>query len=138
MKVRYALLVAALCSACSAATVNLKITAEPLCNGVEISPMQYGQFVEYLCDLVPGMWAEKLYDNGFEGLSPYKFQFIKETDFKEKSWHPSGAVNRAKYDLDHDTKVDGDVSQRIAVGDGPPATVGISQDGISRGRRVNR
>ncbi len=60
-----------------------RITREPLCAG-QISPLQYGQFVEYLCDLVPAMWAEKLYDGSFEGLSPYKFVFLKETDFKEK------------------------------------------------------
>ena len=106
-----------------------RVTREPLCAG-QISPLQYGQFVEYLCDLVPAMWAEKLYDGSFEGLSPYKFVFLKETDFKEKPWHPSGAVDRAKYTLDRETKISGDVSQRIEIEAGAPATVGISQDGI--------
>jgi hypothetical protein len=32
----------------------------------EIQPGQYGQFIEYLCDLVPGMWSEKLYDGSFD------------------------------------------------------------------------
>src|SRR6266571_3783962 len=86
----------------------IRITREPLVEA-RINPMQYGQFVEYLCDLVPSMWAEKLYDGSFEGLSPYKFVFLKETDFKEKLWHPSGAVNRAKYTLDRETKISGDV-----------------------------
>src|SRR6266567_1761920 len=106
-----------------------RITREPLCAG-QISPLQYGQFVEYLCDLVPAMWAEKLYDGSFEGLSPYKFVFLKETDFKEKPWHPSGAVNRAKYTLDRETKISGDVSQRIEIEAGAPATAGLSQDGV--------
>src|SRR5579862_1169708 len=35
-----------------------RITREPICPG-RIDPMQYGQFIEYLCDLVPSMWAEK-------------------------------------------------------------------------------
>src|SRR5262245_10200255 len=77
----------------------VKITREPLCPG-DISPLQYGQFVEYLCNLVPGMWAEKLFDGGFEDSSQYKFAFLKETDFREKPWYPSGAVNRASFSLD--------------------------------------
>ena len=107
----------------------IRVTAEPLSPG-RISPMQYGQFVEYLCDLVPSMWAEKLFDGSFEGLSPYKFAFISQTDFKEKPWYPSGAVNRGRYSLDQEHKISGAVSQKIAV-DGPePCTVGLSQDGI--------
>src|SRR5262249_59940491 len=97
----------------------------------EISPLQYGQFMEYLCDLVPGMWAEKLYDGSFEGLSPYKFAFLKQTDFREKPWYPSGAVNRAEYALDRKHPVSGAVSQRITARHGAPCTVGISQDGIA-------
>ncbi len=62
---------------------------------VRINPFQYGQFIEYLCNLVPGMWAEKLYDGSFEGLKPYKFAYLKETDFREKPWYPTGATNRA-------------------------------------------
>ena len=96
-----------------------------------INPMQYGQFIEYLCDLVPGMWSEKLYDGSFEGLSPYKFVYLKETDFREKPWHPCGATNRADYALDRNEKVGGATAQRIAVKDGPPCTVGIAQDGIA-------
>src|SRR3989442_3728489 len=88
----------------------------------EISPLQYGQFIEYLCDLVPGMWAEKLYDGSFEGLSPYKFVYLKETDFKEKPWHPCGATNRAEYALDRDKPVSGEVAQRIRVKEGTPCT----------------
>ena len=93
--------------------------------------MQYGQFIEYLCDLVPGMWAEKLYDGGFEGLSPYKTVYLKETDFREKPWRPCGATNRAEYVLDRNDKVSGETAQRIAVKDGPPCTVGIAQDGVA-------
>jgi alpha-N-arabinofuranosidase len=96
-----------------------------------ISPMQYGQFIEYLCDLVPGMWAEKLCDGSFEGLTPYKFVYLKETDFRERPWRPCGATNRAEFTADRDDPVSGDVSQRIAVKDGTPCTVGIAQDGIA-------
>jgi alpha-N-arabinofuranosidase len=77
------------------------------------------------------MWAEKLYDGSFEGLSPYQFEFIKETDFKEKPWYPSGEVNRARYSLDRATKISGDVSKKIEAEAGAPCSVGLSQDGIS-------
>jgi len=107
----------------------IRITREILPG--KISPLQYGQFIEYLCDLVSGMWAEKLYDGSFEGLSPYKFVYLKETDFKEKPWHPCGATNRAEYALDRDKPVSGEVAQRISVKVGTPCTVGIAQDGIA-------
>jgi alpha-N-arabinofuranosidase len=107
----------------------IRITRDPACPGT-ISPLQYGQFIEYLCDLVPGMWAEKLYDGSFEGLSPYDFAYLKETDFREMPWYPSGATNRAVYSKDPEDPVGGDVSQKIAVEEGAPCTVGISQDGI--------
>ena len=108
---------------------TIQITREPLV-AASINPMQYGQFVEYLCDLVPAMWAEKLYDGSFEGLSRYNFAFIQQTDFKEKPWYPSGAVNRGLYTLDKTTKVSGEVSQKIAVEGSEPCTLGLSQDGL--------
>src|SRR3982750_2272330 len=93
-----------LASGARADPIELTITHEPLNSG-QISPLQCGQFIEYLCDLVPSMWAEKLYDNSFEGLTPYDFVYLKETDFKEKPWFPSGATNRAEVALDKETKV---------------------------------
>src|SRR5436305_459595 len=99
----------------------LKVTRDPLCPG-EISPMQCGQFIEYLCTLVPGMWAEKLCDGGFEGLSAYKFVYLKETDFREKPWYPTGATNRATYTLDSHEPVSGGTCQKIEVGGGAPCT----------------
>ena len=107
----------------------VRISREPLVAAV-INPMQYGQFVEYLCDLVPAMWAEKLYDGSFEGLGHYNFAFIQQTDFKEKPWYPSGAVNRGLYTLDKTTQISGEVSQKIAVEGTAPCTLGLSQDGI--------
>jgi alpha-N-arabinofuranosidase len=112
------------------AKASLRVTRDPLRPGT-INPMQYGQFIEYLCDLVPAMWAEKLYDNSFEGLTPYKFAYRKQTDFREKPWYPSGATNRAEFTLDRAQPVSGAVCQRIAVRAGAPCTVGIAQDGIA-------
>jgi alpha-N-arabinofuranosidase len=106
------------------------ITREPLRPG-RINPLQYGQFVEYLCNLVPSMWAEKLFDGSFEGLSPYKVAYIKETDFRERPWYPSGATNRAVHVRDRSTRKSGEVSLKIAATQKVPATVAVAQDGIA-------
>ncbi len=96
-----------------------------------ISPYQYGQFIEYLCNVVPSMWAEKLYDGCFEGLSPYKVAYLKETDFRERPWYPAGATNRARHELDRTTKVSGETSLKIVALDKIKSTVAVAQDGIS-------
>jgi alpha-L-arabinofuranosidase len=111
------------------------VTAD-LLRATRINPFQYGQFIEYLCMLVPAMWAEQLDDGGFEGLSPYKVAYIKETDFREHDWYPAGATNRAVFERDRTTKINGDQSLKIAVQDGAPCTVAISQNGVNANRRV--
>jgi alpha-N-arabinofuranosidase len=112
------------------AAAPMRVSNKALAPGT-ISPLQYGQFIEYLCDLVPAMWAEKLQDGSFEGLTPYKkLVFLKETDFRAKPWYPCGAVNRADYARDQRDPVSGEFSQKIAVPGGAPCTVGIAQDGI--------
>lgn len=105
---------------------TVTVSAEPLNDGT-ITSRQCGQFIEYLCNLVPGLWAEKVYDGRFEGLSHYKVAFIPQTDFREKSWYPCGAVNRGEYA----NNGEGHGGQRIRVAGGAPCTLGISQDGIA-------
>ncbi len=53
----------------AAGTVPLKIFPEPLNEG-RITPLFYGNFIELLDDLIPGMWAEMLGNRGFEGVEP--------------------------------------------------------------------
>jgi alpha-N-arabinofuranosidase len=112
------------------AKAPLRVTRTPLCPG-RISPYQYGQFIEYLCDLVPSLWAEKLYDGSFEGLSPYKVAYLKQTDFRERPWYPSGQCNRGIYSLDPSDPFSGKVAQKIEATGDTPCTLGISQDGIA-------
>jgi len=106
------------------------ITREPLCPG-RINPFQYGQFVEYLCNLVPSMWADKLFDGSFEGLGPYKFAYLQETDFRERPWYPAGATNRAIHVRDRSTRISGDVCLKITASEIVPSTVAVAQDGIA-------
>ena len=53
----------------AAEEVSLKVSASPRHEG-RIDPKLFGNFIELLDDLVPGMWAELLNDRGFEGVVP--------------------------------------------------------------------
>jgi hypothetical protein len=55
-----------------------------------------GQFIEYLCGLTPSMFAEKVFDGGFERVPDHKVAFRRETDRIERPWYPDGAVNRRR------------------------------------------
>ncbi len=105
---------------------TITITRELLCSGT-ISPFQYGQFIEYLCALTPSMFAEKIFDGGFEGVPVYKFAFRKQTDRLERPWYPEGAVHRGEFTLDREGADNGKVSQRITQKPDDPCTIGVSQ-----------
>jgi len=62
-----ALLLAGMAVATKAAP-PVVIESRPMNNG-RISPMLFGNFIELLDDLVPGMWAEMLNDRSFEGIT---------------------------------------------------------------------
>jgi alpha-N-arabinofuranosidase len=109
---------------------TITITQEPLCPG-RISPFQYGQFIEYLCALTPSMFAEKIFDGGFEGVPDYKYAFRKQTDRLERPWYPDGAVHRGEFTLDRERADNGKHSQRISQKRGDPCVIGISQAGKS-------
>ncbi|HWE39291.1 MAG TPA: alpha-L-arabinofuranosidase C-terminal domain-containing protein [Isosphaeraceae bacterium] len=117
------------------AKATVVVTREPLRTG-RIEQGQYGQFVEYLCDLVPSMWADTLCDGSFEGLTPYKVVYLKETDDRQRPWYPCGATNRARFGRDETTKVSGSSSYRVAAEGRSPCTVGIAQGGIALRRGV--
>jgi hypothetical protein len=46
----------------------ITIEATPL-RGERISPMIYGEFIEFINDMIPGMWADKLQDRSFAGFA---------------------------------------------------------------------
>jgi alpha-L-arabinofuranosidase len=97
---------------------------------VPISPLQFGQFVEHLCDLIPGMHAERIDDDSFEGRVPYRFKYRGEVDDRTRAWYPSGAVHAGDYLRDPDNAWNGQASLRIRSAGPEPSTLGVSQDGI--------
>jgi alpha-N-arabinofuranosidase len=70
-----------------AADAVLKISSKPLHDG-RINPMLFGNFIELLDDLCPGMWAEMLNDRGFEGvIPPAKWVYYDGSPtFCDRSW----------------------------------------------------
>ena len=68
--------------------VTTVIHAEPLHAG-RIDPMLFGNFVELLDDLVPGMWAEMLNDRSFEGIIPAAnwSYYDGKPDFCDRPWN---------------------------------------------------
>ncbi|MCE5339567.1 MAG: hypothetical protein LLF92_00375 [Planctomycetaceae bacterium] len=99
----------------------------------KISPFQYGQFIEPFYDCGIGMWSEKLSDQSFEGITPFKdfVVFRKTKDFQYMQWYPIGAVHRGLYSLDDKNPVNGRVAQCIKVKNPEPCVLGIAQDGIA-------
>src|SRR5262249_51003767 len=51
------------------AKIHTVIHSQPLHAG-RIDPKLFGNFIELLDDVVPGMWAELLNDRSFEGVAP--------------------------------------------------------------------
>jgi alpha-L-arabinofuranosidase len=111
-----------------AAEPVLKISAMPIHAG-RINPMLFGNFIELLDDLVPGMWAEMLNDRGFEGvIPPEKWVYYDGTPtFCDRGWDRSGgwAVETSgAFNGPRCARITGDVTR----------AVGLSQSGLS----VNR
>jgi alpha-N-arabinofuranosidase len=73
------------------APVAVVIHDEPLNSG-RISPMLFGNFIELLDDLAPGMWAEMLNDRSFEGVikSDNRSYFDGRLDFCDRQWDTNG------------------------------------------------
>ncbi|HEY3342958.1 MAG TPA: hypothetical protein VGK81_13105, partial [Anaerolineae bacterium] len=52
-----------------------------------ISPLIYGEFIEPLNDLIPGMWAEKVRDRSFEGVLQPAQVYPPGQDWVYPRWH---------------------------------------------------
>lgn len=138
--------------------MKIKISKELLFDD-NISPMIYGDFMEPLNDLLPGMWAEKVQDRSFAGvLQPNciyppgnnwvypRWTSIVFGQQKFDGWVDSHAdtemINSsAEFMLDKENPFVGDSSAKIIVkrNDNRPFFAGISQGNITvkKGQKLN-
>jgi alpha-L-arabinofuranosidase len=128
---------------------HIAVTSESL-YAEPISPYLYGDFVEFVNDLIPGMWAEKVRDRCFEGLLQPRM-LHKEEDWTRPCWEAfaSGATSfkawpdrpadfdislpEVRFTLDKERPYVGTRSARVGVGTAPGRAVmgGIMQHGIA-------
>jgi alpha-L-arabinofuranosidase len=129
----------------------INITSEPLYEGT-ISPMIYGEFVEFLNDMIPGMWAEKIEDRSFEGILQPGCIYPPGTNWVYPRWRPFTCAlpdskgrwfqqdtnleplpEIAAFELDTADPFAGKQSAKVTVGpgDGRPCFAGIEQPGIA-------
>jgi alpha-L-arabinofuranosidase len=70
---------------------SISVTNEPLF-GESISPLIYGEFMEPLNDLLPGMWAEKVRDRCFEGTLQPAYVYPPGQNWVRPRWQPFSAA----------------------------------------------
>jgi alpha-N-arabinofuranosidase len=123
-----------------------------------ISPFIYGDFIELLNDLIPGMWAEKIQDKNFAGILQPNCIYPPGANWVYPRWKPfvSGQPNFNRWpDSHHDTEMVkatatieldtnnpfvGQQSAKIAVqGSDRPCVAGIMQENIAvkQGQTLN-
>jgi alpha-N-arabinofuranosidase len=101
------------------------IHAQPLHSG-RIDPMLFGNFIELLDDLAPGMWAEMLNDRSFEGVveAAHWSYFDGRPDFCDRPWNTN-----ATWSIDTNTPFNGARCARLAALPRQPAT--LTQSGLA-------
>jgi len=111
-------------AAARGADAVLLVSARPL-HSRRINPMLFGNFIELLDDLCPGMWAEMLNDRGFEGVVPAEkwVYYDGSPTFCDRTWNKSD-----DWSLETEGAFNGPRCARI-VGRGDPG-------GAMRGARV--
>lgn len=125
----------------------LRVTATPLF-AAPISPLIYGEFVEFINDLIPGMWAERLRDRAFAGETVPRHVYRHALGAGSSSWRAFQASNgpyghapavELAFDLDPESPFVGARSARICVRGTPPFLAGIVQDrvGVRQGERLD-
>jgi alpha-N-arabinofuranosidase len=69
------------------AKIDVTVHAQPL-NAGRIDPKVFGNFIELLDDVTPGMWAELLNDRSFEGIVPAAnwCYYDGSLDICDRSW----------------------------------------------------
>jgi alpha-N-arabinofuranosidase len=135
----------------------IKISSERLFFDT-ISPLIYGDFIEFLNDLIPGMWAERVQDKCFEGILQPNRVYPPGDNWVYPRWKtvvsgrpkfkigaeayfdpPAATVN---FELDKDNPLVGRQSAKISVEEGDderPFVAGILQESIpvKQGEKLN-
>jgi alpha-N-arabinofuranosidase len=136
---------------------SIAISSKALFEG-EISPMIYGDFMEFLNDLISGMWAEKIQDKNFAGILqpgcvyppganwvyPRWKHFVSgqpKFDRWPDSHHDTEMANvTSNFELDTDNPFVGHQSAKITVqGSDKSCVAGILQEKIAvkKGQTLN-
>src|SRR2546430_2533573 len=66
---------------------RITVSSEPLFEG-NLSPLIYGDFIEFINDLIPGMWSEKLQDRSFEEISQPNYVWPPGQEWAYPRWRP--------------------------------------------------
>jgi alpha-N-arabinofuranosidase len=105
--------------------IDITIRAESLHAG-RISPLLFGNFIELLDDVVPGMWAEMLNDRSFEGVAPLSspFYFDGTPDICDRPWDPNST-----WSYDHEQPYNGAGCAKLTATHESPAT--LTQSGLA-------
>src|SRR5690348_7463763 len=100
------------------------IHAQPLHAG-RIDPKLFGNFIELLDDVVPGMWAELLNDRSFEGVIPAAnwCYYDGSPDICDRQWDTN-----ATWQLDAQNPFNGKRSARLSAGVHPGS---LTQSGLA-------
>ncbi|MDQ1329684.1 MAG: alpha-L-arabinofuranosidase [Candidatus Poribacteria bacterium] len=124
-----------------------------------ISPLIFGDFMEPLNDLLPGMWSEKIVDRNFAGVLQPNCIYPPGTNWAYPRWEPivygqpdfdrwldshgdTEMINvTADLYLDSDNPLTGHLSAKVIVdqNDNRPFIAGIAQNNISvkQGQKLN-
>ena len=91
-----------------------------------IDPKLFGNFIELLDDVVPGMWAEMLNDRSFEGVTKLSSwcYYDGAPDFCDREWDTN-----ATWNYDSENPFNGKRSVRLAAMHNHPAT--LIQSGLA-------
>ena len=108
--------------------VETTIHSQPLHAG-RIDPKVFGNFIELLDDVTPGMWAELLNDRSFEGVVPSAnwCYYDGSPDICDRQWDTN-----ATWSLDTSNPFNGARSARLEVA-AQPASLTQSGLGVKRG-----
>ncbi len=117
----------------------ITVEARPL-RKERISPLIYGEFIEYLNDMIPGMWADKLQDRSFAGFTQPAVAYRPEHRCPIFGWRafrvgtgPYGAPlgGDVAFDRDPVKPFVGEHSARISLKNAENCLAGILQPGIA-------